>query len=251
MKTQTSHNVTPSSPSSIKVGAIYKHYSGKQYKVIAIVHDSEDPSLMRVIYQGLYICPTFGPHPLWARTYTMFAEQVVIDGKIQPRFEEIATQEKYTEQEREVPTFYPAAKIIIRHPSDTNKILLIQRNNYYEPAGGRLEIDFNKKEAENLEECAIREAQEELNLAVTLDEYLGSYSFFWYLDPQKGCSCAVFAASIAYQQNISIKNNDTSEDVMPAWISVHDILQKKIPINPAHRGLENLMIKYCQELLGK
>lgn len=74
----------------IKIGNIYKHYSGKTYKVIAIAHDSEDPELKRVIYQGLYDCPTFGPNPVWDRPYQMFAEEVVINGKTQPRFEEIA-----------------------------------------------------------------------------------------------------------------------------------------------------------------
>ena len=76
-------------PREIKVGTIYKHYSGKMYKVIALAHDSEDPSLMRVIYQGLYECPTFGLHPIWDRSYAMFAENVVINGKEQPRFEEV------------------------------------------------------------------------------------------------------------------------------------------------------------------
>jgi hypothetical protein len=73
----------------ITVGSHYKHYSGKLYKVIAIAHDSEDPSLMRVIYQGLYDCATFGPNPIWDRPYTMFAENVVINGVEQPRFADV------------------------------------------------------------------------------------------------------------------------------------------------------------------
>lgn len=74
----------------IKVGKIYKHYSGKIYKVIAIARDTEDISCMRVVYQGIYDCPTFGPNPVWVRPYGMFAETVVINGKEQCRFEEIA-----------------------------------------------------------------------------------------------------------------------------------------------------------------
>lgn len=74
----------------INVGKTYQHYSGKQYKVIAIAHDSEDPEVLRVIYQGLYDCPKFGPNPIWDRAYTMFAENVVINGKEQPRFAEVA-----------------------------------------------------------------------------------------------------------------------------------------------------------------
>lgn len=73
----------------IKVGKKYKHYSGKEYRVIAIAHDSEDPALLRVVYQGLYDCPSFGPSPVWDRPYTMFAEYVTINGKYQPRFQEI------------------------------------------------------------------------------------------------------------------------------------------------------------------
>lgn len=74
----------------ITVGKIYKHYSGKTYKVIGIAHDSENPSLMRVIYQGLYDCATFGPNPVWDRPYPMFAEKVNINGKEQYRFEEVS-----------------------------------------------------------------------------------------------------------------------------------------------------------------
>ena len=74
---------------TIQVGRLYKHYSGKIYRVIAIAHDSEDPSLMRVIYQGLYDCPTFGSNPIWDRPYTMFAETVTINGKEQYRFQEV------------------------------------------------------------------------------------------------------------------------------------------------------------------
>lgn len=73
----------------IKIGAIYKHYSGKIYKVIAIANDSEDISLKRVVYQGLYNCPTFGENPVWVRPYAMFEESVIINGLSQPRFEEL------------------------------------------------------------------------------------------------------------------------------------------------------------------
>lgn len=73
----------------IKVGGVYRHYSGKTYRVIAIAHDSEDPSLMRVVYQGLYDCPTFGKNPVWDRPYAMFAENVVINGQEMLRFTEV------------------------------------------------------------------------------------------------------------------------------------------------------------------
>lgn len=82
------NSIPPPQPTRhIQLGGIYKHYSGKMYKVIALAHDSEDPCVMRVIYQGLYDCPTFGPYPIWDRPYTMFVENVIINGKEQARFE--------------------------------------------------------------------------------------------------------------------------------------------------------------------
>ncbi|MDP3788750.1 MAG: DUF1653 domain-containing protein [Candidatus Chromulinivorax sp.] len=76
----------------IKVGVTYQHYSGKLYKVIAIARDSENPELLRVVYQGLYNCPTFGKNPVWDRPYQMFAEQVVINGVQQDRFAEVVSK---------------------------------------------------------------------------------------------------------------------------------------------------------------
>lgn len=58
--------------------------------MIAIAHDSEDPLLMRVIYQGLYDCPTFGKNPVWHRPYLMFAENVTINAIEQPRFADVS-----------------------------------------------------------------------------------------------------------------------------------------------------------------
>lgn len=88
-KMQAENTNLSSSSREIIIGKIYKHYSGKTYKVIGIAHDSENPSLMRVIYQGLYDCATFGPNPVWDRPYPMFAEKVTINGKEQYRFEEV------------------------------------------------------------------------------------------------------------------------------------------------------------------
>ncbi len=75
----------------IEIGKIYQHYSGKTYKVIAIAHDSESPNLFRVVYEGLYDCPSFGPNPVWDRPYEMFAEEVEINGIRQYRFTEIVS----------------------------------------------------------------------------------------------------------------------------------------------------------------
>lgn len=73
----------------INIGSVYQHYNDKMYKVIAIAHDSENPELLRVIYQGLYTCSTFGENPVWDRPYEMFAEKVTINGVEQYRFTEI------------------------------------------------------------------------------------------------------------------------------------------------------------------
>ena len=139
--------------------------------------------------------------------------------------------------------FYPAAKIIIRHPSDSEKILLIQRKGYYEPAGGRIEIDFTKKIAETVEQCVIREAQEELGLTAAIDRYIGSYYFFWSIDATKASSCVVFDGTIISQDPDFVTNADSHEvEIMPAWVSLNDIITKTAPIDPLFCGLEKLMI---------
>ncbi len=73
----------------IKIGKFYKHYKGNFYKVIAIARYSEDPKQLFVVYQALYNAPEFGMNSVWVRPYEMFAENVVIDGIEQERFQEI------------------------------------------------------------------------------------------------------------------------------------------------------------------
>lgn len=74
---------------AVQEGKLYKHYSGKIYKVLSIARCSENPENFFVIYQGIYTCPTFGENQVWCRPYTMFIEKIVFDGKEQPRFAEI------------------------------------------------------------------------------------------------------------------------------------------------------------------
>jgi len=58
----------------------YRHYKGNEYEVIGIAQHSETLEPM-VVYRPLY-----GEGGLWVRPAAMFAEDVVIDGKSQPRF---------------------------------------------------------------------------------------------------------------------------------------------------------------------
>ena len=58
----------------------YRHYKGNEYEVIGIAQHSETLEPM-VVYRPLY-----GEGGLWVRPAAMFAENVIIDGKTQPRF---------------------------------------------------------------------------------------------------------------------------------------------------------------------
>ena len=66
----------------MKIG-IYEHYKGNRYEVIDTVRHSETEELM-VLYRTRY-----GDENLWVRPYTMFFEELEIDGKLVPRFKYI------------------------------------------------------------------------------------------------------------------------------------------------------------------
>jgi hypothetical protein len=66
-------------PPSIEPGR-YRHYKGNEYEVISLARHSETLEWM-VVYRALY-----GDRGLWVRPAAMFAEDVTIDGKTQPRF---------------------------------------------------------------------------------------------------------------------------------------------------------------------
>jgi 8-oxo-dGTP pyrophosphatase MutT (NUDIX family) len=143
--------------------------------------------------------------------------------------------------------FFPSAKIIVRHSADQNKILLVKRNVNgiisYEPAGGRAEINYDTLIAESLEECVRREALEELGYHVKVQHYIGSYSFFWPHDQSK-CSCyAVFAGTISESvENFTGNGDKDCWPVEPAWVTYDEIVNQKININPAHKGLRELIL---------
>lgn len=71
------------STSELKTGR-YRHYKGKEYKVIGTARHSETEEMM-VVYQCLY-----GDMSLWIRPLEMFLEDVEIAGKKIPRFEYVA-----------------------------------------------------------------------------------------------------------------------------------------------------------------
>ena len=58
----------------------YRHYKGLRYEVIDTVRHSETLEPM-TLYRALY-----GEQGLWVRPAAMFAQEVVIDGVRQPRF---------------------------------------------------------------------------------------------------------------------------------------------------------------------
>ena len=65
---------------------IYEHYKGPRYEVIDTVRHSETEELM-VLYRTMY-----GDETLWVRPYTMFFEEVEVDGKTTPRFKYIGDE---------------------------------------------------------------------------------------------------------------------------------------------------------------
>lgn len=70
----------------IKVGAKYKHYKGRLYKVIGLARHSETLEEL-VVYQAQYNSKEFGDKQIWVRPAKMFVESVEFNGKTVPRFE--------------------------------------------------------------------------------------------------------------------------------------------------------------------
>ena len=60
----------------------YKHYKGKEYRVIGVAKNSESLEEL-VVYETLYNNPK---SKLWVRPKEMFCQEVEVDGKKVPRF---------------------------------------------------------------------------------------------------------------------------------------------------------------------
>ena len=64
----------------------YKHYKGKEYKVIGIATHSETLEEM-VMYEALYEIEGKGFNSLWVRPKKMFEEQIELNGTMVNRFQ--------------------------------------------------------------------------------------------------------------------------------------------------------------------
>lgn len=71
--------------SRVPKGAIFRHYKGREYKILHLGRREEDCALC-VVYQGLYACDTFGNYPIWIRPLDNFLQEVEVGGKRVPRF---------------------------------------------------------------------------------------------------------------------------------------------------------------------
>lgn len=61
----------------------YRHYKGGEYDVVGTVRHSETLEPM-TLYRALY-----GQRGLWVRPAAMFGEEIVFEGRAQPRFRKI------------------------------------------------------------------------------------------------------------------------------------------------------------------
>jgi hypothetical protein len=67
----------------IEIGATYRHYKQKDYKVLRIAINESDMELT-VVYQALY-----GPGLVFLRPVKAWLETVVVDGQKVPRFTKV------------------------------------------------------------------------------------------------------------------------------------------------------------------
>lgn len=70
----------------------YRHYQGKEYEVIGVAKDCEDPNREDVVYRALYSSEEFGYGQLWRRSIEDFLATVEVDGRKVKRFEYIGNK---------------------------------------------------------------------------------------------------------------------------------------------------------------
>lgn len=146
---------------------------------------------------------------------------------------------------------YPSAKVVLHDPLDERRIYLLRREVRgvccYEPAGGKIEVSWSQRKAESLEECAKREAQEEMGVEVSIDHYIGSYYFFWSIEHKAFSSCALFSGQIISKDPNWVNNYDTCElPSFPESVLIDDVIEGKIAIDPIFIGLKGILVSYLE-----
>ena len=86
MNTSTQHPQKLESLQSTELG-VYRHYKGNFYEVIGTARHSETLEAMTV-YKTLYGSPQ-EQQQLWVRPQKMFLEEVLVNGKMEPRFSKV------------------------------------------------------------------------------------------------------------------------------------------------------------------
>jgi hypothetical protein len=70
---------------SVQVGAVYRHYKGNHYRIIALAKDCDTLEDL-VVYRCLYDNPT---SQIWTRKLASFIEVFMLEGKLISRFERV------------------------------------------------------------------------------------------------------------------------------------------------------------------
>lgn len=66
-----------------EVGAVYEHYKGKEYTIVAIARHSENDDFY-CVYRALY-----EPYTTFVRPLCMFFDNVTVHGVTVPRFKKV------------------------------------------------------------------------------------------------------------------------------------------------------------------
>jgi hypothetical protein len=69
----------------VPIGAIFRHYEGREYKILQIGRSKKDYPF-QVVYQALFHCREFGTYPVWVEPLPPFLEPVDFQGDTISRF---------------------------------------------------------------------------------------------------------------------------------------------------------------------